>query len=235
MEKQLLPDKIKILSGSMLKLIAVITMLIDHIGGHLISPKLVLFSIAGHDFYLQPLMRGIGRWAFPIFCFLLIEGFLHTRNRRKYGINLFAFALISEIPWNLEHTGTWTFQGQNVFFTLFLGYLGLCVLAYWKKHPFLQIGSLIALAMLTVVLRTDFAPHGFVFIIMLYVMREHEIARPLTALLLNNQWWALSAFLPISLYNGKRGFVKGPVWKYAFYAFYPAHILAIYFIKYHLL
>ncbi len=230
-----LPEKCKILSGSMLKLIAVITMVIDHVGGHLVSSKLVLFSVAGHNVYLQPLMRGVGRWAFPIFAFLLIEGFLHTRSRLKYGISLAVFALISEIPWNLEHSGSLFFAGQNVFFTLLAGYLGLCVIAYWKKHPVVQVLSLIALCALSSVLNFDFAFRGFAFIILLYGLRQNEILRPFSALVLNSHWWSLSAFLPISLYNGKRGFVKGKVLKYAFYVFYPAHLLVIYWLKYFVL
>ena len=232
MKQPLFPAKVRILSGSMLKLIAVLTMIIDHIASHLVNRQFVLISFGGFDITLYGLMRGIGRWAFPLFVFLMIEGFLHTRSRLRYGISLGLFALISEIPWSLVHSGTWFFGGQNVFFTLFFGYLGLCVLENIKKLPVLKCALLIALAMLTSVLWTDFAPHGFAFIILLYLVREHEIARPMTGFLLNNKWWVMPSFLIMSLYNGKRGFIKGGVLKYAFYAIYPLHLLVIYFIKY---
>lgn len=227
---QLFPDKMRILSGSMLKLIAVITMLIDHIAAYLIPHKWVLFHIFGYDVTLYRVMRNLGRWAFPIFAVLLIEGFIYTHSRMKYGISLAAFALISEIPWNLVHSGTLFFQGQNVFFTLFLGFLGLCVLEHLQNR-FLQIGALLALAVLAVVLRSDHSVIGYSFIMLMYALRENELVRPLTAFLFNNHWWVLSAFLPISLYNGKRGFVKGKVLKYAFYAFYPVHLIVIYFVQ----
>lgn len=228
----LVPDKCKILSGSVLKLFAVITMLIDHIGEHLVDRSIVLFSVAGHDFLLYPIMRGIGRMAFPVFCFLLIEGFIHTRNRIRYGISLLIFALISEIPWNLVHSGKFFYGAQNVFFTLLLGYLGLCAINAYKKYPLLVLGSLIALAIIGIVAKTDYNAKGIVFILLLYALRENEIIRPFTAFVLHNQWWAIGSFIPISLYNGKRGFIKGPVLKYAFYAFYPVHLLVIYLFKY---
>lgn len=227
---QLFPDKMKILSGSMLKVIAVTTMLIDHVASYLIPQKWVLFTVFGYDVRLYRLMRNLGRWAFPIFAVLLIEGFLHTHSRLKYGISLAAFALISEIPWNLVHTGTLLFQGQNVFFTLFLGFLGMCVLEHLQNR-FLQAGALLGLAVLSVLLRCDHSVLGFSFIMLMYALRENELVRPLTAFLYTNHWWVLSAFLPISLYNGKRGFIKGKVLKYAFYAFYPVHLIVIYFVQ----
>lgn len=126
---QLFPDKMKILSGSMLKVIAVTTMLIDHVASYLIPQKWVLFTVFGYDVRLYRLMRNLGRWAFPIFAVLLIEGFLHTHSRLKYGISLAAFALISEIPWNLVHTGTLLYQGQNVFSRCSWAFWGC---AYWS-------------------------------------------------------------------------------------------------------
>lgn len=229
-----LPNKMRILSGSALKLIAVITMLIDHIASHLVPKTWVLFSVFGIDVTLYRAMRNIGRWAFPIFCILMIEGFLHTRNRVRYGGSLLLFALLSEIPWNLVHSGTWLYAGQNIFFTLFLGYLGICAMEY-LPHFLLKMGALAALAAASVVLRVDYSVAGYAFIVLLYALRENELARPLTAFLLTNHWWTLSAFIPISLYNGKRGFVKNPVLKYAFYVFYPLHLFVIYLIKFRVL
>lgn len=231
MRQQFLPDKFKIISGSVLKVIAVVTMIIDHIGVHLINRKIVLLQIGGHELTLYSAMRDIGRLAFPIFCFLLIEGFLHTRSRKRYGISLFIFALVSEIPWNLEHTGTFLYEEQNVFFTLFLGYLGLCTIEYFKARPIVQFLSLLGLAALSVVLKTDYSISGYCFIILLYVLREYEVLRTFTAPILSNYRFVLFAFLPISMYNGKRGFIKGKFLKYAFYVIYPLHIFIIYLIK----
>ena len=130
------PEKYRILSGSALKMIAIITMLIDHIGAVILSmyppAQKVLFTLLGREYSVYLIFRDIGRVAFPIFCFLLLEGFRHTRSRFRYGRNLLLFALISEIPWNLMFTNTLHYERQNVFFTLFLGYLAFCAIEYFK-------------------------------------------------------------------------------------------------------
>ena len=106
-ESVIIPEKLKILSGSALKCIALFTMIVDHVGLHLLrNSGIVLLHTGLGTLTLYTLMRKVGRMAFPIYCFLLVEGFLHTHDRKKYGLNLLVFALISEIPWDLEHTGT---------------------------------------------------------------------------------------------------------------------------------
>lgn len=222
-EYRIIPDKFRFLSGSMIKLIAVITMLIDHTACY--------FFTRGEMPYT--LMRGIGRIAFPIFAFLLAEGFIYTRNRLKYGTGLLICAVLSELPFNLVHTGTvFYYEGQNVFFTLFFGFLGMCVITYIKKYPLLQIACLIALGVAAALLNTDYKVVGVAFILLMFALRENELVRPFAVFMLGNSWWALGAFVPISFYNGKRGFIKGPVLKYAFYAFYPVHLFVMYLIKY---
>ena len=102
----------QILSGSVLKIIAMASMLIDHIVLHLLGQhpacNQVLCQIFGQDITTAYLMRSIGRWAFPLYCFLLVEGFVHTKNRQKYGINLLIFALLSAVPPYLEATTGYT-------------------------------------------------------------------------------------------------------------------------------
>ena len=87
-----LPAKFQVLSGSALKLIAITQMLIDHTGLMILynypATTATLFSFGGVDYSWYRIFRDIGRAAFPIFCFLLVEGFLHTHNRKKYGLNL---------------------------------------------------------------------------------------------------------------------------------------------------
>ena len=102
-------NKWKFLSGSWLKMLAMFTMLLDHVAGFLLfrNPELqtLLFTLRGHSITVYVLLRMIGRLAFPLFAFLLVEGFQHTRNRKQYGLNLFLFALLSEIPFNLMRSG----------------------------------------------------------------------------------------------------------------------------------
>ncbi len=228
-----IPEKYRILSGSALKCIALFTMLVDHVGLHLLrNSGIELLHTGMGTLTLYALMRGVGRLAFPIYCFLLVEGFLHTHDRKKYGLNLLAFALISEIPWNLEHTGTLLYPVQNVFFTLFLGYAGLCCIEELKERPWEQLISLIALVLVTMAMRADYGIGGFAFIVVMYVLREEKILQAIVGTCIESGGWRAGlAFIPINLYNGKRGFIQGKVMKYLFYAAYPVHILILYLIK----
>lgn len=230
-KQQLVPQKYRFLSGSMIKLIAVLTMLIDHTASYTIPQSYVLFTIGSHNVMLYNVMRLIGRIAFPLFAFLLVEGFIHTRSRIRYGASLIICAFISEIPWDLVHRGKFAHFGQNVFFTLTLGFLGMCAIEYLRNHPLPQIIALIVLGIISILIRCDYSIIGYAFIILLYALRENEILRIFPFVLLNNILGAIWAFLPISFYNGKRGFIKGAVLKYAFYAFYPVHLLVFYFIR----
>ena len=138
-------------TGSTIKLIAIIAMLIDHTAavilerimmreGYMLvmsNTDLMPAWIAGHKLlYISYMaMRLIGRFGFPIFCFLLVEGFLHTHNRIKYALRLFLFALVSEIPFDFAFRGKWFYAGyQNVFFTLFLGLLAMCAFSFFQER-----------------------------------------------------------------------------------------------------
>ena len=126
------------ISGSVLKMVAITTMLIDHLGAGLLLPLLSLpptsplstndhgISFLFHRYLLTyefySLLRITGRSAFPIFCFLLVEGLLHTSSRGKYLLRLLLFSFLSEIPFNLAlFGGLRNANHQNVFFTLTIG------------------------------------------------------------------------------------------------------------------
>ena len=104
------------MSSLVLKITALITMIIDHYGA-IFQGNIIIYRI-------------IGRLAFPIYCFLLVEGYTHTSNIKKYASRLIAFAIISEIPFDLAFFGKIGFEHQNIFFTLFIGcllYTSRCV------------------------------------------------------------------------------------------------------------
>jgi hypothetical protein len=98
-----------------LKVIAMITMFIDH-SGVLLYPSLRI-------------LRTIGRIAFPIYAYALVQGFIHTRNRKKYAFRLFCFALIAEIPYTfLNNDMIRESEHYNVMYLLLFG-LGTLVIA----------------------------------------------------------------------------------------------------------
>ena len=227
-------DRFRILSGSWLKIIATAAMLIDHVTFVFLSrTPVVLFTLFGRTLTLYALLRGIGRIAFPIYAFLITEGYLHTRDRKRYGISLAVFALLSEVPWDLVHYGKFfSLSSQIVLFTLFLGYLAICMFEHDNGKPFFQAAWLIGLLPVTLLLRADYGMSGYCFIVFMYALRERELLRAVIGCgFLSSRWKAGLAFIPIALYNGKRGFIRGPVAKYFFYLFYPLHLLALYLIK----
>lgn len=234
MEQRLIPEPYRKLSGSLLKLIAVVTMLIDHIASAFLkNSMIVLLSVGSYRITLYNSMRWVGRLAFPLFAFLLVEGFLHTHDRKRYGLRLAVFALVSELPWNLMHTGGLLYSQQNIFFTLLAGYLGLCAVEHFQHKIFDQCVVLFGLLILTITLGFDYSFYGYGFILLLYALRNKPPVRAAVGCcLLPSQWIGGLAFIPIAFYNGKRGFIRGKVLQYAFYAIYPVHMLAIYFIKY---
>ena len=230
------PEKYRILSGSALKMIAVITMLIDHIGAVLLSmyqpAQKILFTLFGREYTVYLIFRDIGRAAFPIFCFLLLEGFRHTRSRFLYGRNLLLFALLSEIPWNLMFTNTLRYERQNVFFTLFLGYLAFCAIEYFQTRPSMQLLCILGLLVVSIFLKADYGWRGYIFLLIMYYMRDDKPGQAiLGSCWLYYEWRASFAFLSINLYNGKRGFIRGKSAKYFFYWFYPVHIIGLVILR----
>lgn len=156
--EQLAPDELttkkkrKGISGSTLKWIAMIAMLIDHTAAVVLARKMIAsgyLDVVNSGiyeevmgwltdnmllFYSYDFMRMVGRLGFPIFCFLLVEGFLHTGNVKKYLLRMGVFALVSELPFDLAMSGKlcyWNYQ--NVFFTLFLGLFTLVAFEFFDK------------------------------------------------------------------------------------------------------
>ena len=231
--KSIIPEKARIFSGSALKTIALVCMLIDHTAHYLSSYfSKITFRFGSGRQTLYWLMRRIGRLAFPIYCFLLVEGFLHTKDKRKYALRLLIFAVISEFPWDLAHfRKLLVFSSQNVFFTLFLGFCGMWLYEYFDKDRLKQVISLLVVLVISILLKADYGISGFAFIMMMYALREHRLLKTVVGCgFLSSTWWAGLAFIPINLYNGKRGFIKGRVLQYAYYAIYPIHIFILYLI-----
>lgn len=236
MNTNLTENKFKILSGSALKMLAIICMAIDHSAVILypvIDAMRIPFSLGGRMISLYWIMRKIGRLAFPIFCFLVAEGYQHTRNKMRYGLQLLIFAVISEIPFNLLHSRNLFDQtGQNVFFTLFLGLL-LIHIYESKGKQLIKFLAMVTVGAIATYLKADYGLNGALLVFLIHLFRSTPSVQALLAYpFLSGGIAAWAAFIPINLYNGKRGFIKSPVLKYAFYVFYPAHILILIGIRY---
>lgn len=231
-----IPKKFHLLSGSSLKIIAIISMLIDHAAlvllywGVLYDNQPIIEGTSLYNIYiLYRIMRTIGRIAFPIFCFLLVEGFIHTSNRKSYALRLLLFAFISEIPFDLAVSGEWmAFDSCNVFFTLFIGLLTIWAMNELRDVLPMQILIVIFGCLLAEFISCDYSFKGIVLIALLYYFRYDRSMQAIAGgISLYWEWPAIFAFIPICMYNGTRGRSI----KYFFYIFYPAHLLLLYAIS----
>ena len=135
MDTTVVTEKKSGIPGSTLKIIAIITMLIDHTAASLIELHLPINSPASPWFWCDIVMRLIGRMGFPLFVFLLVEGSHYTQNKLRYLRNMVIFALISEVPFDLALVSGsfWDFSHQNVFFTLLFGLCFIFLADYVKE------------------------------------------------------------------------------------------------------
>lgn len=221
------------LSGSALKIIAVISMVIDHCA----------YFLMEHGTPIYEVMRCFGRIAFPVFAFLIAEGFANTRSRTRYFLTLLGFAVISEVPWFLLNGADGT---HNVMFTLFLGVAALAVFDRLCENGPLCLIAIIGLCFLAWWTGVDYDWRGVLMIVLFFMLRHQTIAPwisrnsisfPSQAIIqiiftfpLMMHYaiaGAILASIVIFLYDGTRGFIRDMTAKYAFYVVYPVHLLLI--------
>ncbi len=223
------------MSVFVLKIIAVICMAIDHIR------------------YIDPICDNtytkiLGRIAFPIFAFFIAEGYIHTKDIKKYLKRLAFFAVISQIPFLLFVWGcniTNEFE-LNVIFTLFCG--AISILSFDKlKNPFLKFLCIVFLAFLAEFLNMDYGALGVLIILSFYIFRNKNLLKIMilviafiVKLILQCKFnidniiycepyfigYIISGIL-LYFYSGELGKYK---LKYFFYYFYPVHMTLIYCI-----
>ena len=225
-----------VMTAFVLKIIASVTMLVDHTGAIFDTPAY---------------FRMIGRIAFPIYAYMIAQGCLYTKDINKYFLRLFIFALISQIPFSYAFFHGYQ-QYTNIFFTLALG-VG-CVVIYEKVKSKTNrwIAFIPALPLLPFAdfIKTDYGMAGVSLIFFLYLAGPENRAARAVVLTAGMLWiyvldgfleyhviglssWTFFAFSMVSvvlvlLYNGK----QGPKVRWFFYVFYPAHITALGLIRY---
>lgn len=212
-------------SAEALKLLACATMLIDHIGAVLFPKNLLL--------------RIIGRIAFPIFCFLLVEGVYHTKNPTRYALRLSVALVLSELPFDLCFCGHFSWERQSVMFTLLLGFLML----HLTKDLSLPKKLLLTIpfALIAEALHTDYGALGIAMIALFAFTRGFDdslllqwcgLALLCLSVFFSNflQLFCVAAMVPISMYSGqKRTGSKTVQW--FFYLFYPVHLTVLWLLS----
>lgn len=220
------------LSGEELKLIAIISMLADHVNKALIYPYLE----SNHGFlaFISDVFDIIGRIAFPLFCFMLVEGYFKTRNRKKYLLNLLLFGVISEVPFDMFTTASFfNMNWNNVMFTLALVLVTVWIIDTLKekmqKRPkalWYLVSILIVLGMciVSMSLSLDYEHHAILIGYFFYLFHDMPVfAIPFGYASMFKEPWALLGFGLTLTYNGERGKQH----KMLYYWFYPVHLLIL--------
>lgn len=224
--------KCKGISQEVLKLIACITMLLDHIGATL---------------YPSMTLRMIGRIAFPIFVFLLCQGLQYTRSPGKYLLRIGIGMFLAELPFDLLFFGRVTFEHQSVMVTLFLSLaMGLCM----EKIPnrVFRLPVILPFALLAEFLNTDYGAGGVAMAAVFLLTRDlpgkqllQLLGIALVNYLMDSVWvtvfgirmpiqmLSLLAFIPIWLYRGRKVWSNRTV-QWLFYLFYPVHMMVLLFL-----
>lgn len=213
-----------------LKIIALISMFIDHYG-----------AIFQND---VDIYRIIGRIAFPIYCFLLVEGYFHTKDVKKYAQRLFIFAIISELPFDLAFYNKLGFEHQNIFFTLFIGLVTIHFLdnEKYNNNNNNNIIIIIISIIMSSIFSIDYGAVGIIYILSFYFTRDYTKLKKLyviglTMFIVNLiftttiQQFSLLSLPIIYFYNYELGSNNKFIQKF-FYVAYPLHLLLFYLVYY---
>lgn len=218
---------LKCINGAHLKYIAFASMFIDHFNKAIITPFL---TGSGPLTIISSIFDILGRIAFPLFAFMVVEGFFKTKSRWKYLRNLLAFAIISEIPYDMFQSAvfvnTWS---QNILWGLGLGLFTIMVIDklkdYIKQRPLWIFVSILIVALSSLgsmLISSDYEYYAIIIIYIYYIFyNKRLLASGLSYLVIIKEIYAILGFATVLLYNGE----KGKQNKIFNYLFYPVHLL----------
>lgn len=215
------------INGAQLKYIAFASMFIDHFNKAIITPFL---TGTGPMVIITTIFDILGRIAFPIFAFMVVEGFFKTKSRWSYLRNLLIFAVISEIPYDMfqsaEFINTWS---QNILWGLALGLFTIMVIDKLKEKikqiPLWIIVSILIVALSSLgsmLISSDYEYYAIIIIYLYYLFYDKKLlASGLSYLVIIKEIYAILGFATVLFYNGE----KGKQNKIFNYLFYPVHLL----------
>lgn len=210
-----------------LKLLAMISMIFDHIG-HMFFPNDILYRV-------------IGRLAYPLFAFQLSVGYSHTKHKEKHILKMILFAIISQLPFMFFIGTVEPEHGHflNIGFTFSLALLCMYIIENIQDY-FYKGFALSTVLLLSCFLPIDYGIWGVLLCVCFYIFRNHKYLNILVSWVLmlfkifisGNIAYStmLYALFPIFMYNDKKG-LDNKFSKYLFYVFYPAHMILFTIIK----
>lgn len=225
------PKRWQVFNGAQLKYMAFLSMLLDHVNNSMITPYL---DGKGPLLHVSNLLSILGRVAFPLFMFFLVEGFFKTRSRKKYLINLLIFALLSEVPFDLfTSRELFNKNWNNMMFTLALSLITIWIVdeikgwlakkskALWYGASVLVVAAMCAVAMF---FSLDYDYHAIIVAYLFYIFYEKPLyGAALGYLSIIKELYSVLGFAATLTYNGERG----KQYKWLNYAFYPVHLLIL--------
>jgi len=228
--------KFQVFNGAQLKYLAFVSMLIDHANNALLTPML---NGEGFLLHLSNLFSILGRIAFPLFVFFIVEGFFKTRSRKRYLTTLLIFGVISEVPFDMFTSKTFFDPyWNNIMFTL-----ALCLITIWiivslkEKLPnqvawyVVSIILVILFGLLAMGLSLDYDYHAIIVAYLFYIFYDKPLlGATLGYLSIIKELYSFLGFAMTLTYNGKRG----KQYKWLNYAFYPVHILILGILRFYL-
>lgn len=221
------------INGAQLKYIAFASMFIDHFNKAIITPFL---TGTGPLNVITRIFDILGRIAFPIFAFMIVEGFFKTKSRWKYLRNLLVFATISEIPYDMFQSAVFiNTRSQNILWGLALGLFTIMVIDKLKerikKRPLWIFVSIIIVALSSLgsmLISSDYEYYAIIIIYIYYLFYDKILlASGLGFLVIIKEIYAILGFATVLLYNGE----KGKQNKIFNYLFYPVHLLVLGIIR----
>lgn len=225
------PKRLQVFNGAQLKYMAFLSMLLDHVNNSMITPYL---DGKGLLLHVSNLLSILGRVAFPLFMFFLVEGFFKTRSRKKYLINLLIFGILSEVPFDLfTSRELFNKNWNNIMFTLALSLATIWIVdemkgrlakkskALWYGASVLVVAVMCAVAMF---FSLDYDYHAIIVAYLFYIFYEKPLyGAALGYLSIIKELYSVLGFAATLTYNGERG----KQYKWLNYAFYPVHLLIL--------
>lgn len=198
------------------------------------------------------ILRFFGRIAFPLYGFLLVEGFKYTKNDKKrflkYLISIFFLAIISEPIYNLAlHGNIRYFYSQNILFTLSSSLLCMYIYDKYSNSALSKFISMCLVMYISFISQLYLFDYGFLGVFLIfayYLISTHNYNKiyyfivDIIFVLLNMcifgfsyvKFGVLLSLIPIYFYSGKKGY-NSKLIKYFFYLYYPAHLFLLFILK----
>lgn len=217
------------MTSFVIKIIACFTMVLDHIK----------YAIPSTNNFVTVYL---GRLSFPLFAFLISEGFTHTSNLKKYYKRLLLFGVVSQIPFMLFRTLTGEWKLLNIMFTLLLGLM--CITIYEKEsRKWISIPAVIIISIFGDLINVDYSWFGVLLVFLIHLLKNKKVLLVITCSIVTFIFYytlygsiifelkylllvicTMLSFGFIMTYNGK----QGKKMKNFFYWFYPIHMLVVY-------